>query len=143
VLLVAVGHLEGLEDLFSGEAHFDELADHLLVEVGGDRLLLLEVLLLDLALPEERDADLAVLDVELAADEVNAALVSLQIVEPEEQVHLVVLEHSEAALEEDAPNLHICQVYPSENLALTHSNGHTRKSGVQKMHDVALISALF
>ena len=57
---------------------------------------------------------------------------SLQIVQPKQKVDLVVFKHSKAALDRliAANQEHISEVDPTQNLRLTHTNGHAGKPGV-------------
>lgn len=69
---------------------------------------------------------------------------ALQVVKSEEQVNLVVLEHRERALDRlpAALEVHVGSVYSSQNLRLTHADGHTCKPRVKLVQQVALLGAL-
>lgn len=64
---------------------------------------------------------------ELIANQVNAALVSFEIIQTKQKVNLIVLQNCETALQNYAAHLHVGQVDSAENPGGSHSDGHTCK----------------
>ena len=77
-------------------------------------------------------------------DQVDAALVTLEVVQSEQEVDLVVLEHGEGALDGlTAPKkLHIGQMDTTKNLRLTNTDCHSCKSCIKLVKHVALLRTL-
>ena len=78
-------------------------------------------------------------------DQVDAALVTLQVVQAEKQINFVVLKHCKRALNRlIAPDqMHVCQVDSTKNFRLPDTNRHPSKPSIKLVEQVALLGTLF
>ena len=79
--------------------------------------------------------------------QIDAALVSFQVVEPKQQIDFVVFKHSERALDRvfltaGLNHLHFCQMDAAQNSAGANADGHACEPGIQQSQDVASLGAV-
>lgn len=93
----------------------------------------------DVGLAQERD--FLVPDHERALGEVDAGLVALEHVEPEQQIHVLAFHDGEAAGEEQAADFDLGGVYPPEDIGGSDSAGDAGVALVDQAHDTAVFGA--
>ena len=100
--------------------------------------------LFDFTFTEEWHGEFAPTEVQSRLDQVNAALMSLEVVQTEQQINLVVFEHGERALDGliASDQVHICQVNSAQDLRLAHTDSHSRKPSIKLVKQIALLGTL-
>jgi hypothetical protein len=101
----------------------------------------------NLAVVHERHWEAALVNVELRVDQVNAALMSLQIIKAEEEIDATLLKHSEWNLQTVlfvvcADYFEVDHVDTSKNLAGSNTLGNACEPGVQQVHDPTPLSTV-
>lgn len=70
-----------------------------LLALQHEVFLVFKSVLLDFAIGEEGYGEFTSVEVQSVLDQINAALVPLQVVQPKQQVYFVVFQHSKRALD--------------------------------------------
>ena len=101
--------------------------------------------LFDFPFAEEWHRKFTSAEVQSRFDQVDAALMTLEVVQAEKQIDLVVLQHGKRALDRlIAPDqVHVCQVDSAKNFRLPDTNRHPSKPGIKLVEQIALLGTLF
>lgn len=125
MLLVTIVDHQSLFYLCFGAARcLHKLCDVSLIEFRTHRflplhellLLLFKFVLVDLSFGEEWNRYLSISQVQLTSHEINAALMTLQVVQPKQEINLVVLQHCKGTHKLLAQDLHISSMHSTQNL---------------------------
>ena len=161
VVLVVVANSQSFFNLLGREAHAHQLSHCRIIvrcpsssiralrrvrtlSLEKQLLLSLKLVRFYVTLGKERYRKLAAIKVKTTLDQVDAALMPLQVIQSKQQVNLVVLKHCETALYRllAADQEHVGEVDSAEDPRLADSDGHPCKPSVELMEDVALLRTL-